>query len=194
MHKIIYSGEHAVRTDCWEVHIQRDDGAKGIHMMPKSTLDFRAAEYGIDPTDVDTLMSIILHEPYMPVEEPTAQNPTPMAPLMQVDSTTAAREAHLARVKNCSAQFEVKGSKGLDAIRKAHKPDTDRIKAHRERVDTHRWTVKYGDLPVQPRFAPKTVKAMPFVLTGMNESGANPVPDSMNNDGTITISVKGSNG
>lgn len=192
MHKVIYSGEHPVRTDCWEVHIQRDDGAKGVHMMPKSTLDFRAAEYGVDPTDVDTLMTMILHEPYMVDEEPTAQNPTPLAPLLLADSTTSAREAHMARVKKCSAQFDVKGSKGLDAIRKAHKPNPDLIRAHRETVDTHRWTIKYGDLPTPSRFAPKTVKAMPFVLTGMNESGASSSPDSMTNDG-ITISVKGSN-
>lgn len=193
MFKVIYSGEHSVRTDLWELHIQREDGVKGVHMMPKMILDLRAAEYGIDPTDVDTLMSVVLHEPYMPVEEPTAEDPDPIAPLMKAQSTTEAREAHLAKVKNCRVQFDIKGSKGLDAIRKAHKPNPDLIRAHKETVDTHRWTVKYGDLPTPPRFAPKTVKAMPFVLTGMNESGVNPSPDSMTNDG-ITISVKGSNG
>jgi hypothetical protein len=194
MHKIIYSGEHEIRTDLWVLHIQREDGAKGVHMMPKFILDLRAAEYGVDPTDVDTLISMVVHEPYMPVEEATAENPTPIAHLLQVDSTVAAREAHLARIKNCPVQFEIKGSKGLDTLRKQHKPDLDRIKAHRELVDTHRWSLKYGDIPMPPRFAPKTTRAMPFVLTGMKESGANPLPDSMINDGSFTISVKGSNG
>lgn len=189
MYEVIYSGEYGPRPDLWEFHILKDDGNKGLHLMPKFALDLRAAEYGVDPTDVDTLMSMLLHEPHMPDEEPTAN---PLPPLMKADSTTQARNEHLDRVKNCKVQIRIKGSKGLDAIRKGHKPDRDRIKAHREVVDTHRWGMKYGDLPMPPKSPAKQIQGMPFVQTGINEGESNAVPDSMTNGGAITISVKGS--
>jgi len=52
-------------TECWRVTTLRPDGKIHCHVFPKDTLQNRAAEYGIDPADRETLMDIVLHEPYM---------------------------------------------------------------------------------------------------------------------------------
>ncbi|MER6171372.1 hypothetical protein [Streptosporangium sp. NPDC001681] len=57
------------------------EGMEGSHSFPHSTLEWRAAEYGIDPDDVDTLLDVILHEPYMA---------SPDDPLSWQDPATAA--------------------------------------------------------------------------------------------------------
>lgn len=37
------------------------------YIFPRDTLEWRAAEYGIDPADVETLLDIVLWEPHMEV-------------------------------------------------------------------------------------------------------------------------------
>jgi hypothetical protein len=53
-------------TDCWFIHQLRPDGQAHLHVLPVDTLAWRAAEYGIDPADLDTLLDVVLHEPHMP--------------------------------------------------------------------------------------------------------------------------------
>jgi hypothetical protein len=36
-----------------------------LHQFPCDTLEWRAAEYAIDPTDVDTLLDIVMAEPFL---------------------------------------------------------------------------------------------------------------------------------
>lgn len=65
---------------------------EGIHAFPYDTLEWRAAEYGIDPSDVDTLMDIVLAEPYL-----TNEDYEPGTTLYDAASIQDAREAHIAR-------------------------------------------------------------------------------------------------
>jgi len=52
-------------TELWRVTSLRPDNVLHCHVFPKTTMQSRAAEYGIDPTDTNTLLDIVLHEPYM---------------------------------------------------------------------------------------------------------------------------------
>lgn len=140
-------------TECWEARIVRPDGTVGVHIMPVAALEWRAAEYGIDPTDVDALLDIILHEPHMqtiddPQHGPRYADGTP--DLWTADNTTAARDAHVARIKTCNVRIDVRGVKALDPVRAGHRPDSDRIRKMREQVDTSRWLKKHGALPAPP--------------------------------------------
>lgn len=138
-------------TSCWQVTLVRPDGRTGVHIMPTSTLDWRAAEYGINPADVDTLLTVILHEPHMPTTDDGTGRYTDAGPdLWSAENSTAARTAHLARVQDCPIRIDVIGVEALDTIRSGHTPDLARIRAMREAVDTTRWLKKYGGLPAQP--------------------------------------------
>ncbi|MER5715709.1 hypothetical protein [Streptomyces sp. NPDC002132] len=122
--------------------------------MPTTILEQYAAAYGIDPTDVDTLLEIVLHEPHMPMVDDPQHGPryADRGPdLWSADNTDDARAAHLARVKATPVRIDVRGAKALAGVRAGHRPDADRIREIREQVDTHRWMKKYGDLPVTPK-------------------------------------------
>ena len=139
----------------WEVRMLRADGQPHAHIMPTAALDYRAAEYGIDPADTDSLLEVLLHEPFMePAEDEDGQRPgwaDGSVDLWTADNTDAAREAHLNRVKGSRVRIEVRGVPGLTPIRTGHQPDSARIRAVREAVDTARWLTKYGDLPARPK-------------------------------------------
>ncbi|MCX5522191.1 hypothetical protein OG342_04820 [Streptomyces bobili] len=138
---------------CWQVSLVRPDGNTVNHIMPTSALDWRAAEYGIDPTDTETLMEILLHEPHMAmVDDPQhgSQYADSGPDLWAADNTDTAREAHVARIKDCIVHIDVKGARALDPVRSGHRPDLARIRRMREEVDTSRWLKKYGDLPAPP--------------------------------------------
>jgi hypothetical protein len=141
-------------TPCWRFRLQRADGQHHMHTEPQASLDCRAAEYGIDPTDVDTLLEVLLHEPHLAMTEETETQPSRYADtgptLWEAENTDAARAAHLARVKNSPIRIDVKGTATLDPVRRDHRPDRARIRAMREAVDTHRWIHLYGGFPIQP--------------------------------------------
>lgn len=50
----------------WGISRVRPDGVAHIHIIPHSTWEWRCAEYGIDPDDLDTLLDVVLHEPWVP--------------------------------------------------------------------------------------------------------------------------------
>lgn len=50
----------------WGVAQVRPDGRPWMHIFPHSALEWRSALYGIDPEDVDTLLDVILHGPWIP--------------------------------------------------------------------------------------------------------------------------------
>lgn len=55
-------------SDCWQIRQKRPDGAHHLTIFPTSTLEWRAAEYGIDHTSETGLAQIIdmvLHEPFL---------------------------------------------------------------------------------------------------------------------------------
>lgn len=137
-------------TPCWLVTLLKADGATHAYLISTVALEWRAAEYGIDPADVDTLLDVILHEPHIPMTDdgsgPRYADDGP--DLLSAENTSAAREAHLARIKNSPVRITVKNAKGLDTIRAGHQPDEARIRAMREAVDTNRWVKRHGGLPV----------------------------------------------
>lgn len=63
------------------------------YVMPVDVLEWRAAEYGIDPKEVDLLMDLVLYEPLVP---PVEGETTP--PLFTASSVEEAREIHVGRV------------------------------------------------------------------------------------------------
>lgn len=135
-------------VDCWRV-VTRAPGDGGItHIFPKAALEWRAAEYGIDPADVDTLLDVVLHEQLMD-DDTAAENARALA---SAASTAEARQAHTARiaaVKQGTARIVLDDkSSPLDAIRARPGITVDGVRAKRELVDVHRWNRLYGGLPV----------------------------------------------
>lgn len=149
----------------WLVHKIASDGAGHGHAFPPETLEWRAAEYGL--TDVDEILDIILHEPYLP-DEPdrddaalraglvtsTRPDAEPVT-LFNAASTADALAAHrlrIAEAKRVTAQVQppAKGKDPLDTIRAAHGITPAGLRAKREAVDIHRWGLLYGGLPVPP--------------------------------------------
>ncbi|GAA5046633.1 hypothetical protein HNP84_009761 [Thermocatellispora tengchongensis] len=50
----------------WGVYQVKPDQMTHIHVFPHNTLEWRAAEYGIDHEDIGTLLDVILYEPFIP--------------------------------------------------------------------------------------------------------------------------------
>lgn len=112
-----------------EVHLVKEstDGRRDFHSFPLETLEWRAAEYDIDPADVDTLIDVIVHEPFVPdpgnpanvhadaaaaagyvspaVEARRGVAPLELMPttLMSAETPALARGAHLARIADVKA-------------------------------------------------------------------------------------------
>lgn len=153
---VIESVEEHEGTPAWRIRMRKPDGTYHAHIMPKATLEWRAAEYGI--TDVDELLDIALHEPFAPPAdahaariEGVARDSSPR--LFEADSTAVARAAHRARVAWTKRErITVRNGKGdpLAVIRENHHIDPDRMRAKREFVDERRWRMQYGGLPVEP--------------------------------------------
>lgn len=59
--------------------------------IPEDTLEWRAAEYEIDPAEVDLLMDIVLYESVMPID-----NPIPL--LYRAETIREAREGHVSAI------------------------------------------------------------------------------------------------
>lgn len=140
--------EHRIGdTDCWQV-VTRATGDTGItHVFPKATLEWRAAEYGIDPDDVDTLLDVVLHEQLL--DEATAG--AAVRSLASARSTADARQAHVSRLAGVKSGHRIDlGGKDspLDVIRARPGISVDGVREKREWVDIHRWTRLYGGLPV----------------------------------------------
>lgn len=79
-------------TECWHVVTRASDGRGLTHVFPKAALEWRAAEYGIDPADTATLLDIVLTEPHLTEEDWAAGHRLHDAP--DIDT---ARVDHLAR-------------------------------------------------------------------------------------------------
>lgn len=108
----------------WHVLYEDASGDVRGHVFPMNTLAWRAAEYGIDPADIDQLLDIVLHEPFAPhPDDPLTRDDDPVraagitspAPaargkvragdpvpttLYTAETTEKAREAHLMRIEH----------------------------------------------------------------------------------------------
>lgn len=81
-----------------EFHLVRElpaeDGGTQLNLMviPEDAMEWRCAEYQIEPTDVDLLMDIILYEGFIP------QDGTTPPLLLSASSIKAAQEEHVGRI------------------------------------------------------------------------------------------------
>ncbi|MGW6499314.1 hypothetical protein [Nonomuraea angiospora] len=101
----------------WGISRVRPDGGAHIHIIPHSTWEWRCAEYGIDPDDMDTLLDIVLHEPWIP-------DPDDALALVQPGAAEVLKE-----------------TRGLPTCWTPGVPDADRLAAHLARIEsvkTHR--------------------------------------------------------
>lgn len=161
---VAYVAERLTRgTPRWYVHKIHEDGTEGGHVFPKETLEWRAAEYGL--TDVDEILDVILHEPYVPdtpdqddaaarvgLVTSTTPDAEPIT-LFNAASTTDAWMAHRLRIADTKATRALvtaptKTKNPLDVIRLNHGMTARGVRAKRERVDVTRWQMVYGALPV----------------------------------------------
>lgn len=91
--------------------ITADDGSsvRHQHLFPVDTMEWRAAEYGIDPADTATLLDIVLAEPFLTPDDWAAGEQLYTAP----DIDTARRD-HVARCSaaklRCRLSTRAKGS------------------------------------------------------------------------------------
>ncbi len=160
-------------TPCWAVDMIKPDGSGHRHIFPKVTLENLAAEYGIDPTAVDDLLDIALHQPFAPhPDDPDGEDPAGAAGMLSpalvsrgtvrkgqmipttlytAADTRSAREAHRLRIEHTKThRVRVVPPKGgrdpLDAIRQAHGIDPARVAA-KARVIEARRLVAQGRTP-----------------------------------------------
>jgi hypothetical protein len=135
-------------TECWHVVTRAGDGHGLTHVFPKATLEWRAAEYGLDPADTDTLLDVVLHEQLFDTETAEAAKSS----LAGAASTADARQAHLARIAASKQQGDRIALDGknspLNMIRARPGISADGVRMKRELVDVHRWNRLYGGLPV----------------------------------------------
>lgn len=75
---------------------------QGGHVFPFDTLEWRAAEYDIDPADIETLLDIVLAEPYLTVEDWATGYRLHDAP----DVATARRD-HIARCARAKLRHRI---------------------------------------------------------------------------------------
>ncbi|MYS15161.1 hypothetical protein [Streptomyces sp. SID4982] len=169
-------------TPCWYVDMLKPDGSQHRHIFPKETLEWRAAEYGIDPTDIEQLLDIVLHEPFAPHPDDPVSGPDPVGlagllspaivakgtvkagdlvptTLYTAVTTDAAREAHLLRI-TYSKQERVRVvspkilKDPLDVIRRNHGVSADGVNRKARMVDEQRAVA-------QGRRAPTPSPSMP---------------------------------
>ena len=128
-------------TECWRVTYRKEDGTNHMHVFPKDAMEWRAAEYDIDPADVETLMDVVLYEPFLDPEDKAVRKAGKLSPAVQNNKTTRrgeaeptnlmnaatiaeAREAHLLRVQDAKANrvniTVPKGADPRDEIRNQH--------------------------------------------------------------------------
>lgn len=106
----------AGESDCFRVTFLRDDGLLHGYLFPAETLTWRAAELGLDPQgDLDQLLDIVLHEPFV-VNEPARPQQPHLARIAEVKSRITIR-AHPALVAD-----------PLDVIRR-HRVTPERVRA-----------------------------------------------------------------
>lgn len=110
------------------------DGRRHRHTFPTDTMEWRAAEYGLDPSDVDTLLEIVLAEPHL---DPDPDDAT--RSLFAAATIEEARDHHLKKIR------KIKVGRDADAWERAKvgavmHPEAIELKAEHVRRgrDAHR--------------------------------------------------------
>jgi hypothetical protein len=87
--QVVYIIEHVPDPEDEDQQVWAEQGG---HCFPKDIFEWRAAEYGIDPTDMDTLIDIVLSEPFLEDSDfPPGEG------LFDAPDISLAREAHKSR-------------------------------------------------------------------------------------------------
>lgn len=135
-----------------------------LHVIPDMAFDARSAEYNIPRSDIDAILDMILHEPYIPdpvSPENHADDPALKAGhyvaavsgrdravpgtdvpvwLFNAPTIQAAKDAHMARVDHCKKHVVhvlTRPGDAMDVIRKADS-DPSRVNRIREQVSVER--------------------------------------------------------
>lgn len=120
----------------WRIHgtITNDDGTTSawLHALPVDAMEWRAAEYGIDPTDTATLVDVVMAEPHLTPDDWSQGYQLHYAP----DVATARRD-HLARCARVIARHRLptraKGGPLGRLVESPMNPDAVAVKAEHVR-------------------------------------------------------------
>jgi hypothetical protein len=112
-----YGNDHVLAT----VDVTGDDGltVRTAYVFPKDTLEWRAAEYGLDPADTQTLLDIVLFEPHIQID--------PDWHLYSAPTVDDARDHLLDRVQERKAESDRLKPVKRQALRKGERPVHDRL-------------------------------------------------------------------
>jgi hypothetical protein len=64
--KLVEDHTQSSGDEYWHVYVELEDGRTWVHVMPKEAFEWRAAEYSIDPSDVDALLDSVLYDGLIP--------------------------------------------------------------------------------------------------------------------------------
>lgn len=145
---------NAVERDGDWIHadLTRPDGLRHRQSFRVDTLEWRAAEYDIDPADKDTLLDMVLSEPFL---DPDPDDPT--LSLFDAPDIGRARVHHLRKVAQVEVEADPKAWEDAKAYSLMHYQALDLKREHvrrgrkahqdrRERADTTRDTDRIAEL------------------------------------------------
>lgn len=139
--QVVQNGMTVWRIRCTRTH---EDGTElpTMHVLPVDALEWRAAEYGIDPTDLDTLVDIVLAEPFLNQRDfPSGEA------LWDAPTVEDAKTAHVARCARAKLAVrmstrgkghplnEIKKRPNIDPVRMAVKTIDVAVSRHHEGVE-----------------------------------------------------------
>lgn len=110
----VISSELNVKTNFWEIVSEHSDLPTGEppvqvkHAMPYDTMIYRAAEYGINPADLDTLTDIVICEPFIKAEFFDGDDS-----LFNAGDIATARERYLAEIARIKLLYRI-STRGKD--------------------------------------------------------------------------------
>ncbi len=117
----------------WRVEYRTPTGYPHVHVFPTAVLAARCAEYGLDPTDPDRVVDLLLHEPWMPEHDTDA--------VCGLDPG-AARSLHKARLGVARKQVTVDVRHPVLApLRAGHGITPEAVAEHRAALDAHAKTL-----------------------------------------------------
>lgn len=117
--------------------IEHDGGniEEGVFIFPEDALEWRAAEYGIDPQDRDTLFDMIIAEFFILADDGTGPS------LYDAENTDDARVAHLERITRAKLRHRI-STRGKNhpsvAVKGEFLMDEEALDLKRQIVNQHR--------------------------------------------------------
>lgn len=171
-------------VECWKIMQVNERQEKYPYVFPKFALEQRAAEYDLDPTDIPTLLDVVLHEPHVmdPMDyrnfdnDPAAKKGLTVATkrmftqvgkgtrvpihLHNAPDRATAWQAHQARLDEVKTRITLKSGKGAGILSKGD--TTDPL---REIIDNH------GVDPDRVKVRAQYVEAMMASVQGRASSG-----------------------